>query len=224
VILFNLIGLILTNSRNGWIIAILAFIAFAIYLGWYWFVGIILMVISAISWASFGNLPGQSLMRKIIPDYFWVRLSDQMYGERYAPTLRVNQWRFCLEMTGEKPLLGWGLRNFSLLYEQKTNIYLGHPHNLFLMFSIETGIFGVFCLSAIIGWIYYQAIKALSQLAQTNQKQSHLILFTYLLAFTACLLFNCFDVSIFDFRVNTLGWFLLACISGFSESEIKVKN
>jgi O-antigen ligase len=221
VLIFNLIGLILTNSRNGWAIAILAFIAFAIYLSWYWLVGITITIVSSISWASFGNLPWQNLMRKIVPDYFWIRLSDQMYEDRYLPTLRISQWRFCLQMTGDRPLLGWGLRNFTPLYEEKTNIYLGHPHNLFLMFSAETGIVGVFCLSAIIAGIFGQAIQAISQLGKINDKQDHLILFTYLIAFSACVLFNCLDVSIFDFRVNMITWFLLACISGFSDHRLQ---
>lgn len=224
VIIFNLIGLVLTNSRNGWAIAILAFITFAIYLTWYWFVAIVMLIISAISWASFGNLPGQNLMRKIVPDYFWVRLSDQMYENRYEPTLRISQWNFCLEMTANRPFFGWGLRNFSPLYEEKTNIYLGHPHNIFLMFSAETGIFGVLCLSSIMGWIFFTAIKALHKLAKINKKQDHLMLFTYLIAFSACVLFNCLDVSVFDFRINTISWLLLACISGVSEQILKSRK
>lgn len=179
------------------------------------------MATSVICWASFGNLPGQHLIRKIVPNYFWARLSDEIYT-RPIETLRVTQWRFCLKMTKDRPVFGWGLRNFSPLYEAKYNLFLGHPHNLFLMFSAETGILGVFCLSAIIAWIFWQAINTLNNLSKNNQKQAQLILFTYLIAFSACGLFNCFDVSIFDLRINSLSWFLLACISGFKEKKVKI--
>ena len=214
----NVIGLVLTSSRNAWAIALFACLIFAIYLSWYWLVGVVTLAVSSISWASFGNLPGRDLMRKVIPAYFWQRISDEMYQDRPIATLRTTQWRFSWEMTGDRPWLGWGLRNFSPLYRAETGIYLGHPHNLFLMFSAETGILGVLCLSGMVGWVFFQAIKAISQLSKNNRKQAQLILFTYLVAFGGCVLFNCFDVSIFDLRANTMGWLLLAAISGVSES------
>jgi O-antigen ligase len=213
----HVIGLILTNSRNAWIIATLAFLVYTLYLSWYWLVGTMTFIISCVLYASFGSLPGQDLVRKIVPDYFWMRLADTMYSDRPIATLRVTQWRFTLKMTKDRPLFGWGLRNFSPLYEAQTNTYLGHPHNLFLMFSAETGIFGLLGFLGIVGWIYFQAIESLKNLAQQNRKKDHLILFTYLTAFSSCVLFNLFDVTIFDIRVNALSWFLLACICGVSE-------
>ena len=220
IILLNVIGLVLTSSRNAWAIALFACLIFAIYLSWYWLVGVVTLVVSSVWWASFGNIPGRDLMRKVIPAYFWERVSDEMYQDRPVATLRTTQWLFSWEMTSDRPWLGWGLRNFSPLYKAETGIYLGHPHNLFLMFSAETGILGVLCLSGMVGWVFFQAIKAINQLSKNNQKQARLILFTYLVAFGGCVLFNFFDVSIFDLRVNTIGWLLFAAISGVSESII----
>lgn len=182
------------------------------------------MMTTGIFWASFGNLPGQNLMRKIVPDYFWLRLSDQLYSDRPTETLRITQWLFCLNMTKERPFLGWGIRNFSPIYEAKTGIYLGHPHNLFLMFSAETGVLGVLGLLAIVGWVFWQAVKTIQNLSKTNQKQTQLILFTYVVAFSAFTLFNLVDVSIFDLRNNALGWFLLSCISGLVSSLDSVEK
>lgn len=218
VIFFDIIGLILTHSRNGWAIALLAFIVFSLYLNWYWLTGLITFIITIVSGASFGDLPGQEIMRKIVPAYFWKRISDEMYQNRPLETLRITQWRFCLKMTGDRPLFGWGLRNFTPFYELEKGVYLGHPHNLFLMFSAETGVFGILSLLAIVGFIFFQAIQTLKNLAKNNQKEAHLILFTYLITFSACTLFNCLDVSIFDLRINTISWFLLACISGVSST------
>ena len=38
------------------------------------------------------------------------------------------------------------------------------------------------------------------------------ILLSYVLAFTGCILFSLFDVTLFDARINVLSWFLLAGI------------
>ena len=139
-IIINLIGLVLTSSRNGWIITFLSFTAFAIYLNWYFILQLLAFGGVIVSWASFGNLPEQNWLRKIVPSFLWQRLSDQMYPDRPLPTLRTSQWRFCWDLITDRPFFGWGLRNFSILYEEKTSIYLGHPHNLFLMFGAETGL------------------------------------------------------------------------------------
>jgi O-antigen ligase len=41
-----------------------------------------------------------------------------------------------------RPLTGWGLRNFTPLYQAKMNVWLGHPHNIFVMLLGEIGIPG----------------------------------------------------------------------------------
>jgi O-Antigen ligase len=218
-IILNLIGLILTSSRNGWIITFFSFIAFAIYLNWYLILQLLAFGGVMISWASFGSFPGQNWLRKIVPNFLWQRLSDQMYPDRPLPTLRTTQWRYCLELITDRPFFGWGLRNFSILYEEKTSIYLGHPHNLFLMFSAETGLITLGTIMFIIGNILWEGILALNTL-KLNKSEA-IILFTYLVAFSGFIIFNLFDVSIFDLRLNILGWMILAAISGVSENMIK---
>jgi hypothetical protein len=53
-----------------------------------------------------------------------------------------------------------------------------------------------------------------SEAARYQWYQNRLILFTYLVTFGGCILFNLLDVTIFDFRVNLLGWLLLSAICG----------
>ncbi|HEY9704792.1 MAG TPA: polymerase, partial [Allocoleopsis sp.] len=112
---------------------------------------------------------------------------------------------------------GWGLRNFSFLYQEKTNIWLGHPHNLFLMLAGEMGIPATIFFCAIIGFILAKTILLLKQFTG----EERLILFSYLVAFTGLILFNLADVSMFDFRSNVLGWILLSgmwgCVKNFNE-------
>jgi hypothetical protein len=51
-------------------------------------------------------------------------------------------------------------------------------------------------------------------ICQQENSADRLIFFSYLLAFAACTLFNTVDVTLFDFRVNTISWLLLAAICG----------
>lgn len=221
-ILLDIIGLLLTDSRNGWLIAFLAVIVFSFYYKIYPL--LFLLTISGVftAWASFGNLPAQNLMRKIVPDFIWLRLSDQIFENRPFPTLRITQWNFCLDMIMDKPILGWGIRSFSILYKKAFDTYLGHPHNLFLMFMAETGIIGLFLLMIFVGKILIKGPR-ITKYYQKNKSEG-VIFLSYLICFSGYIIFNLFDVSIFDFRLNILGWFILACISGVSENIIEIKE
>lgn len=218
----NAIALFLTNSRNVWGITVIACLAFALYLGWRWLVIAVTTAAGIILWASFAPVKlGRQGFRSIVPAFFWARLSDQMYANRPVAMMRKTQWQFALAMTQQRPFMGWGLRNFRPLYEAKMHIALGHPHNLILMLTAETGIPATLLFCGLIGWILGQAVLLIniwSDVAPiTNKSQWHqdkLIIFSYLLAFAGCTLFNMFDVTLFDLRVNTLGWVILSAICG----------
>ena len=216
VIIADSIGLILTSSRNAWAIAFFALMAFAIYLGWRWLVLAVSLGITNVLMASLGPSPIKEWSRKIVPEYIWARLSDRMYPDRPIETLRSTQWQFCFNLTQQDPITGWGLRNFSPLYKQEMGIWMGHPHNLYLMLTAEIGIPGILLFLGLVGWIFFRAVILLNIWSQAGAKKerNRLILFTYLVAFSSCIFFNIFDVSIFDWRVNLLGWILLAGILG----------
>ncbi len=217
----NAIALIFTSSRNAWAIAFLACLAFALYLGWRWIVLGVTTAASIILWASFGPEFGRQPLRTIVPPFFWARLSDQMYPNRPVAQLRTTQWQFAWTMTQQRPWMGWGLRNFTPLYEAKMQLWLGHPHNLLLMLTAETGIPATLLFCGLISWIFAQGVLLLTiwsdvtpPATKEEWHQDKLILFTYLMAFAGCTLFNLFDVTLFDLRVNTLGWLLLSAICG----------
>ncbi len=117
--------------------------------------------------------------------------------------------------------MGWGLRNFTPLYEAKMHLWLGHPHNLLLMLTAETGIPATLLFCGLISWVLAQGVLLLrvwSDVEPPEERfhwhQDKLIFFTYLVAFAGCIFFNLLDVTLFDVRVNTLGWFLLSAICG----------
>lgn len=257
---FNGLGLILTQSRNAWGVAFFTLVCFALYLRWYPLILFLLGLTGSVTWAAFGSI-GRDLFRQIIPQVFWARLNDVSFVDRPLADLRITQWQFAWSMTLERPWTGWGLRNFTPLYETVMQTWMGHPHNLFLMLTAETGIPIALALSCFVAWIMIQAIrswrmgnspdtrirtipttqseandalvdnlnlpnrsaaqdfadrvKPISRTAINDEER--LILFTYLVAFGGCVLFGLFDVTLFDFRINLLNWFLLAGIAGVSQ-------
>ncbi|MGK7892147.1 MAG: O-antigen ligase family protein [Xenococcus sp. (in: cyanobacteria)] len=221
ILLTDTVGLGLTSSRNAWGITFLGLMAFAIYLGWYWLISGITAMGTAIIWASFGSFWGQEWLRKIVPMFIWGRLSDKMYPDRPLETLRITQWQFCWAKIQDNPIMGWGLRNYTPLYLEATNYWFGHPHNLFLMLGMEIGIIATLLFCLIIASILASAILLLCRNSKKNSRafsnRDRVIIFSYIVAFVGCILFNLLDVTIFDLRINTLGWILLSAIYGVSQ-------
>lgn len=218
----NLVALILTNSRNAWAIAVCASLAFALYQGWRWLVAIVAGVAGSVLLAAFGPSPLQQWLRSVVPAFFWARLTDQMYPDRPLVLLRTTQWQFAWVLTQQRPWTGWGLRNFTPLYLAQMHVWLGHPHNFLLMLTAETGIpvAVLFCSWAV--WVIFQGVQLLRNwpsisASRRRVAQDKLIFFSYLVAFLACMLFNTVDVSLFDLRLNLLGWLLLSAIGGVVE-------
>ena len=216
-ILFNGMGLILTNSRSAWGLAVLGLMAFAIYLRWYWIIVTVLLVILAVVWAAWIPIY-QDFMRQVVPSYFWARLTDDLYDDRYVTALRTTQWGVAWKMMLQRPFFGWGLRNFTPVYQEEMNVWMGHPHNLFLMFLAEIGVIGTFLFSGLVGTILGKGVKLMTKISKGLKKNEEgiLLLFTYLVAFALCIIFNLLDVSIFDLRVNLMGWLLLSAIAGIT--------
>jgi O-antigen ligase len=245
----NAVCLIFTNSRNAWGLAVLAVLAFAFYAGYKKLLAAVFTAVGTVFLSAFGPQPLRQYLRGIIPAFFWARLTDEMFPNRPTATLRTTQWEFAWSMTQQRPWTGWGLRNFTPLYEAQMQQWLGHPHSLILMLTAETGIPATLCFLGLVGWILARGVLLLvnwrshfpvdiqqQQIASQETEASsiftitnpvisqeiraddRLIFFSYLLAFAACTLFNTVDVTLFDFRVNTISWVLLAAICGVSQN------
>lgn len=214
---FDSLGLFLTNSRSAWGFGFLAALLFALYLGWRSIVAGFAAVAGAISIASWGPVPLRDVFRSIVPRMIWARFSDELYPDRPVATLRATQWRFAWEMVQERPIIGWGLRNFSKMYKASTGIWVGHAHNLYLMLMAETGIVGLLMFCAWVAWIYGRGIRLYRFLAD-KKAGGELMLFTYLVAFGGCILFNFFDVTLNEPKVNTTAWLIFASIAGIVRS------
>ncbi|KAB8332646.1 O-antigen ligase family protein [Scytonema tolypothrichoides VB-61278] len=208
------VALILTDSRNAWAIAIFACLAYSVYEGWHILVACVAGIVASVLCAAFAPLSIAQLFRQLVPAFFWARLNDQLYPDRPIALLRKTQWQFALSLTQQRPWTGWGLRNFTPLYDAQMHIWLGHPHNLFLMLFAETGFPTTLLFCSLLVWIFLAGVQLLQKLKSVDQAEDKLICFSYLLVFVGWVLFNTADVSLFDFRLNTISWLFLSAISG----------
>ena len=211
-VIANFVALILTDSRNAWGMAIFACLAYALYLGWRILVAGVATVAATVLLAAFAPSPVALIFRKVVPAFFWARLNDQLYPDRPVALLRKTQWQFAWSLTQQRPWTGWGLRNFSNLYEAQMHVWLGHPHNLFLMLSSETGLPTTLLFCGLLSWIFIAGVQLLHK--SNVDTKDKLILFSYLLVFVGLVLFNTVDVSLYDLRLNSLSWSLFSAISG----------
>ncbi|GAA6618534.1 O-antigen ligase family protein [Scytonema sp. NUACC26] len=212
-IILNLVALILTNSRNAWAIAMFACLAYALYQGWRILVATVTGIVASVLLAAFAPTPIALLFRQFIPRFFWARLNDQLYPDRPVALLRKTQWQFAVSMAQDRPWTGWGLRNFTVLYEAKMQIWLGHPHSLFLMLFAETGVPATLVFCGLLCWIFVGGIRLLKN-SKFVEGKDKTILFSYLVVFIGWVLFNTVDVTLFDFRLNVISWLLLSALSG----------
>ncbi|MEE3719325.1 O-antigen ligase family protein [Tumidithrix elongata RA019] len=221
--------LFLSNSRNGWIAAIASALAFASYLGKRGIVAIVTGLTATFVWAAFGPNPIQTWLRWIVPRAIWARLNGEMFPNQVEAEMRTTIWQVAINLTQQRPWTGWGLQSFGKLYEAQTHLWLGHPHNLVLMLTASVGIPIALFFLGLVGWVLAQGVLCLSGRMHPEGNRSNnesspkslrltapdrLILFTYLTAFGCCMIFQTTDVTIFDPRINFLGWFLLAAILG----------
>ncbi len=212
-VITNFITLIFTNSRNGWAIAIFACFAYALYQGWRILVGGVVGIVTSVLLAAFAPSPIAQFFRQYVPAFFWARLNDDLYPDRPVALMRKTQWEFAWSLAWQHPWTGWGLRSFTGLYKAQMQIQLGHPHNLFLMLSAETGFLTSFLFCGLLGWILIRGVQLLQNSKHIYTKD-RLLIFSYLLAVVGWILLNTVDVTLFDFRLNTLSWLILAATYG----------
>ncbi|MBD2610383.1 MAG: O-antigen ligase family protein [Nostoc sp. ZfuVER08] len=213
VVIMNFITLIFTNSRNGWAIAIFTCLAYALYQGWRILVGGVVGIVTSVLLAAFAPSAIAQFFRQYVPAFFWARLNDDLYPDRPVALMRKTQWEFAWSLAWQHPWTGWGLRSFTALYKAQMQIKLGHPHNLFLMLSAETGFIATFVFCSLLGWILITGVQLLRN-SKHIDTGDRLLIFSYLLTFVGWILLNTVDVTLFDFRLNTLSWLILAATCG----------
>lgn len=231
----HLLGIFASGSRNGLVIAILQLLGFGILWAVLLKVNRRVLSISALGigvlliGAAGLGIGGRSLAVKD-----WVN----------DPRFRL--WWISLDLLQKRPWFGWGLGNYKFqfpdrllaLYPSCAGVRsrriipvecadVTHAHNFWITLAVEGGILLAIALTVWVGYICWRAVKAL-WLRQIQSPQNALLL-GYLFAFSGCIAFAFFDVTLYDARVNTLDWVILSgiyCLSRplFSPSQIAAKD
>lgn len=210
----NGVALALTHSRSAWAIALVMILIIAVIKGWRWLLWAAGLAGGSILWAAFGQPPSRDWLRSIVPMVIWARLTDELYPNRPVSDLRTTQWQFTLDLTQQRPWLGWGLRNFTPMYRETYGVGLGHPHSLPLMLLYETGVPATLLFLGLVGWVVAYGMRQWWHPHQGWSGGDRWILGSVILAFWGCVGFHLFDITLFDIRINLLGWLLLAGIRG----------
>ena len=214
----NFTALFLTQSRNAWGIALAVVFIFSTVLGWRKLSGLLFSSLGIVTAAAYGTPPLSDWARTVVPSIIWARVNDDMFLNRPIASLRLTQWKFAISLIEKRPWTGWGLRNFSTLYETATGFFIGHPHNLPLMLSCEMGIPATLLFYGLVGTVIGTSIVHGHQSKLSNRDRA--IHLTLLLAFLCCTAFSLFDIPIFDARINLFGWMLLAALWGFASAPL----
>ena len=201
----NLVGIFCSGSRNGIIIALSQLLIFGCFAHKHRFIrlaGLGSMVAIAIG-VIFMGIGGRQLSLSLLTN-----------------DPRIGVWSFAYDFIQRRPLLGWGLGNYKLLYQPQSipgYDYIPHAHNFWVMLAVETGIPIMLAFTLIIGLICYRGVRALWLKPMSGFQRS--ILLSYLLAFWGCAAFALFDTPFYDARVNILDWLALAGIYILSQPE-----
>ena len=210
-VLFIVIALVLTNSRNAWGGL---FLSIPLVLGvgtWSWLLPFLAMILLPIALAVFPFVPMeiQALSRKIVPEGLWARLSDlQFAGQRPLETTRLFQWKEAITVISSKPWFGYGAAAFSILYPLRQGIWHGHTHNLPLELAVAHGLpAAVLLVSTVLLLLIvsYKKCFGVQTALRSNVFDRAWWAATFILVFL-----HASDIPMFDSRINFVGWIFLA--------------
>lgn len=212
----NLVGIFCSGSRNGLMVAIVQVVLFGLLWGLLMGSSRIVLLTSFVSLS--GILTGAmafGIGGRSIDPAAWVN----------DPRLRV--WRISLDLLWQRPWLGWGLGNYKFQFADRLLAFypscnavrsrpvvpvecadVTHAHNFWLTMATEAGVFVAIGLTLWVGYLCAQAVLISKQFKAPERA----LLMGYFLAFLGCIAFACFDVTLYDARVNALSWTILAGI------------
>jgi len=204
-----LIAILISGSRSGLIVALFQLVAsiliFCLFTKERFLILSISFTILAGSFASIWS---------------WFEATRRLTVGSITSDLRIEIWQVALSLIREKPLFGWGLGSFKLLYPLRsmTSENFAHAHNFWLLLGVETGILAAFILTILVGCVCYRGVKDL--ILVRPYSSTNMLLFGYLAAFSGCVVYSLFDCTFYDARVNTVNWLVLGCIYQFTRLNL----
>jgi O-antigen ligase len=222
-LVLNLINVITSQSRVVLVASLLILIGYFIYKKWILITGFASGFSASILLAGYTNSLLGQISRQIIPSVFWQRLQQPYPKDFPIEVSRPNIWKLAADLTWERPFTGWGLRNFSVLFQERINYWIGHPHNLFLMLSSEVGIPLALFFVGVIILIVWQGISTIKSNVLNRDVFAHqnyilpnanTVYYLYLLCSGGWIILNMVDVTLFNVTLNVFAWLIFGAING----------
>lgn len=193
---------ILSGSRGGWLALLFSLFTISFFLYRYRFVKalrevVILQVVFVFFIIIFWNyLPIESRLYAAMDN-----VEGYLSGDVSTSVgLRLEAWRISIYAFMEKPWFGWGWTNYNeaqayIMNGGKTeNIrLLGHPHNQFFLFLVETGVLMTAMFLIFILWPMIFALKSLSGMKANGSKDGVFIVVLLLVMVEAVVEFSLTD-------------------------------
>lgn len=214
----NLVGIFCSGSRNGLVVAVLQLSLFV--LGWGWFTRLSRSLLLASLSGIGGLLTGAA----------WLGIGGRSLSlASWAGDARLRLWHVAVNLIQEQPWFGWGLGSYKFQFPARLLVLypscetvraqpvvpvecadVAHPHNMWLLLATEGGMLLMIALTLWVGYLYGRGIELL--IAKRLKPLESALLLGYSLAFLGCIAFACFDVTLYDARVNALNWTVLVGI------------
>jgi O-antigen ligase len=199
-------GLYLTDSRNAWGALLLALPIVAGPASWLWLLPLLLLALLPVALATLPGMPAvlQEPARALVPQAIWGRLNDlNSQGQRPLAITRLSQWGVAVGLIAERPWLGWGAAAFSVIYPLRTGFWHGHPHNIAIDLALSHGLPVAMLL---VGFVLGLLIRA----ARLGMASGPLFERAWWAAALVMVALHATDMPLYDSRVNIAGWILLA--------------
>jgi O-antigen ligase len=135
---------------------------------------------------------------------------------------RVQVWKTSVELTEERPLLGWGLGSFSPVHDQTGEWWRPSPkwlwltaHSLYLMISVERGLLGVAALALLI----WGAVISVRQGLASDRRHERQMMIGLALSFGGVLVYGIVQYLFYLKNIEFLIWMLLGALAAMTPTK-----
>lgn len=200
----GLLVLYFSGSRNAWAVATIGMMIMAIY--YRFWLGLIALVTLGLSLVSAVWLPFASGLRIFFPASLIERLLstfDPQKTDFFSTASRWHAWQVAIDLIAQRPIVGWGLRNFTIVAQAQQQELFGlpHTHNLYLSIAVGAGLPG---LVLFLTGIFY-AVK--------TKDEQHPLRFMFQCSLGLFLLSSLIDITLYEPRISLLFWLLVGILT-----------
>ncbi len=199
----GLVVLFFSGSRNAWMVATIGIIILCIFYRFWFGLGTILTTVFTLISALW--LPFAVSLRVLFPPSLIDRLLstfDPQRNDFFSTASRWNAWQIAIDLIGQSPILGWGLRNFPVVARSQNQELFGlpHTHNLYLSIGVGAGLPGL----ALFLLAIFLTIK--------NAKEKSSLRFILQLNIILFLISSILDITLYEPRISLLFWLIVGML------------